>query len=69
MNDELPLRLHRHVKFGWAKSVTPLKQITGQVVLATERTLRRMFHRGGSLAPVSVRAVVDRPPIRLRSRD
>jgi hypothetical protein len=32
MNDELPLSLHRHVKRGWAKSITPLKQITGQVV-------------------------------------
>ena len=69
MNDELPLSLHRHVKRGWAKSITPLRQISGQVVQATERTLRRMFNRDGSLVPIPVEAVVDRPPIRPQSRD
>jgi hypothetical protein len=69
MSDELPLSLHRRIKRRWAKSTTPLRQISGQVVLATERTLRRMFNRDGSLVPIAVRAVVDRPPIRLQSRD
>ena len=69
MSDELPLSLHRRIKRRWAKSTTPLRQISGQVVLATERTLRRMFNRDGSLVPIPVRAVVDWPPIRPQSRD
>jgi hypothetical protein len=69
MSVELRLSLHRRIIRLWARSITLLRQMPGQVVLTTERTLRRMFARDGSLVPIPVRAVVDRPRIRHQSRD
>ena len=55
-----PLSVHRRIERQWAERINSLRQIHGQIVVGTERTLQRVFNNDGSLIPVSVRAVVDR---------
>jgi hypothetical protein len=55
-----PLSVHRRVERQWAERITSLRQIHGQIVVGTERTLQRIFNNDGSLIPVPIRAVVDR---------
>jgi hypothetical protein len=52
-----PLSVHRRVERQWAKRINLLRQIHGQIVAGTERTLQPVFD---SLIPVPVRAIVDR---------
>ena len=52
-----PLSVHRRIERQWAERVNSLRQIHGQIVVGTERTLQPVFD---SLIPVPVRAIVDR---------
>ena len=63
MSGTYPMRLHR------TERIQSLRQIHGQIVVAIERTLQRMFNRDGSLIPIPVRAVTDRQRLNRRSRD
>jgi hypothetical protein len=55
-----PLSVHRRIERQWAERTNSLRQIRGQGVVRTERTLQRVFNNDDSLIPVSVTAVVDR---------
>ena len=55
-----PLSVHRRIERQWAERTNSLRQIRGQGVVGTERTLQRVFNNDGSLIPVPVTAVVDR---------
>ena len=55
-----PLSVHRHIERQWAERVNSLRQIHGQIVVGTERTLQRVFNNKGSLISIPVRAIVDR---------
>src|ERR1700686_750472 len=55
-----PLSVHRRIERQWAERTNSLRQIRGQGVVGTERTLQRVFNNDGSLIPVLVTAVVDR---------
>jgi hypothetical protein len=52
--------LHRRIERQWARRIKSLRQIHGQIAVATERTLQYVFNNNGSLIPVPVRTVVDR---------
>jgi hypothetical protein len=54
-----PLNVHRRIERQWAERIKSLRQIHGQIIVATERTLEHVFNNDGSLIPVPVRAVVD----------
>lgn len=70
MTGKYPSSFYRRVERSWAGRIKSLRQIRGQIVVATERTLQRMFNRDGSLIPIPVRAVSDRQRRdRGRSRD
>jgi hypothetical protein len=55
-----PLSVHRRIERQWAERINSLRQIHGQIVVGTERTLQRVFNNDGSLIRVPIRAVVDR---------
>jgi hypothetical protein len=55
MSGKYPSSTHRRIEQN--KS---LRQIHGQIVVAVERTLQRVFSDDGSLVPIPVRTVVDR---------
>jgi hypothetical protein len=55
-----PLSVQRRVERQWAERINSLRQIHGQIVVGTERTLRRVVNNDSSLIPVPIRAVVDR---------
>jgi hypothetical protein len=55
-----PLSVHRRIERQWVERINSLRQIHGQIVVGTERTLQRVFNNDGSLIPISVIAVVDR---------
>jgi len=55
-----PLSVHRRIERQWAERIISLRQIHGQIVVGTERTLQRVFNNDDSLIPVPVRAIVDR---------
>jgi hypothetical protein len=70
MSVKYPLSFHRRIERQWAERMKSLKQIHGQIVVAAERTLQRVFNNDGSLVPVPVRTVVDRRRLdRRRPRD
>ena len=70
MSGNAPMSLHRRTEAGRAERIESLRQIRGQIVVAIERALQRMFNRDGSLIPIPVRAVADRRRLdRCRSRD
>jgi hypothetical protein len=54
-----PLSVHRRIERQWAERISSLRQIRGQIVIGTERTLQRVFNNDDSLIPVPVRAIVD----------
>jgi len=61
------LGVYRRIERQWAERI---KSLSGQIVVATEQTLQRIFNNDGSLIPVPVRAVVDRRRLdRFRPRD
>jgi hypothetical protein len=55
-----PLSVHRRIERRWAERVNWLRQIHGQIVVGTERTLQGVFNNDDLLVPVPVRAIVDR---------
>jgi hypothetical protein len=55
-----PLSVHRRIERQWAERINSLRQIHGQIVVGTERTLQRVFNNKGSLISIPVRAIVDR---------
>ena len=70
MSGTYPMSLHRRTESRRAKRIQSLRQIHGQIVVAIERTLQRMFNRDGSLIPIPVKAVADRRRLdQCRSRD
>jgi len=44
----------------WAERIKSLGQIHGQIVVATERALQRLFNYEGSLIPIPIRVTVNR---------
>ena len=50
----------RRIERQWVERIRLLRQIRGQIVVATERALQRAFDNEGSLIPVTVRTVADR---------
>lgn len=70
MIDRYPLSFLRRIERQWVERIQSLGQIRGQIVVATGRTLQRVFNDGGSLIPIPVRTVVDRRRLdQCRSRD
>jgi len=69
MGVKYPLSVHRGIGRQWAERIKSLRQIGGQIVVATERTLQHVFNNDGSLIPVAVRTVVDRRLDQSRPRD
>ena len=64
-----PLSVHRRIERQWAERVNSQRQIRGQIVIGTKRTLQRVFNNE-SLIPVPVRAIVDRQQLdQSRPRD
>ena len=57
MSAKYPLSGHRRVERQLAER---FKSLSGRIVVATERTLQRVFNNEGSLLPVPVRTVVNR---------
>jgi hypothetical protein len=55
-----PLSVHRRIERQWAERINSLRQIHGQIVVGTEKTLQRVFNNDGSLIPLPVKRVVDR---------
>jgi hypothetical protein len=55
-----PLSVRRRPVRKWAER---FKTLRGQLVVATERMLQRVFNNDGSLIPAPVRTVVDRRPL------
>jgi hypothetical protein len=55
-----PLSIHRRIDRQWAERINSLRQIHGQIVVGTERTLQRVFNNDDSMIPVPVRVIVDR---------
>lgn len=70
MSGIYPVSLHRRIE-GWrVERIQSLRQIRGQIVVAIERTLQRLFNRDGSLIPIRVKAAADQRRLqRCRSRD
>jgi hypothetical protein len=60
MSTQHPLSVHRRIKRQWAEGIKTLRQIRGQIALATERTLQHVLNNEGSLILIPVRVVVDR---------
>jgi hypothetical protein len=61
---------HRRIERQRGERMKSLRQIYGQVIVAIERALQRVFNKDGSLIPIPVRTVVDRRRLdRYRSRD
>ena len=70
MSVKYPLSVHRSIARQWAERIKSLRQIGGQIVVATERMLQHLFNNNGSLIAVPVRTVVDRRRLdRPRPRD
>ena len=57
MSAKYPLSVHRRVERQWAER---FKSLSGRIVVATGRTLQRVFNNEGSLLPVPVRTVAER---------
>jgi hypothetical protein len=58
-----PLSIHRRIERQWAERINSLRQIHGQIVAGTERTLQRVFYNDDSMIPVEN----DRGPATTRS--
>ena len=60
MSAVYPLSVHRRLERQWAERINLLRQIHGQIAIATERTSQRALNNDGSLIPAPVRTVVNR---------
>jgi hypothetical protein len=60
MSAKYPLSVHRRIEWQWAERINSSRQVRGQIVVGTERTLQRVFNNKGSLISIPVRAIVDR---------
>lgn len=54
-----PLSVHRRIERQWAERISSQRQIHGQIVIGTKRTLQRVFNNE-SLVAAPVTAIVDR---------
>jgi hypothetical protein len=66
-----PLSVHRRIERQWAERIKSLKQIHGQIVIGTNKTLQPGFNNVGSQIRVPVsRTIVDQLQLdRSRSLD
>jgi hypothetical protein len=55
-----PLSVHRRIERQWAERIESARQLHSPIVVATERTLQRVFNNDDSLIPAPVRTVLDR---------
>jgi hypothetical protein len=55
-----PLNVHRRIEQRWAQRIKSLREIHGQIVVATEQTLQHVFNNGGSRILVAARTAGDR---------
>ena len=70
MSGRYPLSFLRRIERQWAERTRSLGQIHGQIVVAAERTLQRVFNDEVSLTPIPIRMVADRRRLnQRRSRD
>jgi hypothetical protein len=70
MSTIYPLSVHRRIEQQWAERINSLRQIHGQIVVGTERTLQRAFNNDDSMIPVPVRVIVERRQLdQFRPRD
>jgi hypothetical protein len=70
MSSKYPLSFLRRSARQWAERIQYLEQIHGQIVVAAERMLHRVFNDEVSLTPIPVTTVVDRRRLnQCRSRD
>ena len=70
MSGKNPLSFLRRIERQWAERIPSLEQIQGQIVVAVERKLQRVFNGEVSLTPIPVRTVADRRRLsQRRSRD
>jgi hypothetical protein len=61
---------HRRTERQWTERIKSPRQIYGQIIVAIERTLQRVFNNDGSLIPIPVRTVANRRRLdRCRPRD
>src|SRR6202790_3539367 len=58
-----PLSVHRRIERQWAERIKSLKQMRGQTVIGTERTVPRVFYNEGPKIRVPARSVVLRQQI------
>jgi hypothetical protein len=64
------LLFHRRTERQLAERMKAPRQIYGQIIVAIERTLQRVFNNDGSLIPIPVKTVADRRRVdRCRPRD
>jgi hypothetical protein len=70
MSPIYPLSVHRRIERQWAERIKSLRQTRGKLVLATERTVQRVFNNTGPPIPVHSRSVVQRQQLdRSQPRD
>jgi hypothetical protein len=55
-----PLSVHRRIERQWAERIKSLRQMRGQTVIGTERTVQRVFYNEGPVIRVLARSVVHR---------
>jgi hypothetical protein len=70
MSAVYPLSVHCRIERQWAERIKSARQLHGQIVVATERTLQGVSNNDGSLIPAPAGTVVDRLQLdRSRPRD
>ena len=70
MSPIYPLSVHRRIERQWAERIKSLKQMRGQSVIGTERTVPRVFYNEGPTIRVPARSVVQRQQLdRSQPRD
>ena len=60
MSAKYPLRIHWRIERQWIERIRSLRQIHGQIVVATERTLQHVYRNESSLILVPIRTIVNR---------
>jgi hypothetical protein len=53
MSAVYPLSVHCRIERQWAERIKSARQLHGQIVVATERTLQSLFNNDGSLIPAA----------------
>jgi hypothetical protein len=51
MSPIYPLSVHRRIERQWAERIKSLRQMRGEIVVASEQTLQRVFNNEVSLIP------------------